>query len=375
MALPKVTLATPARSRASHIPGYYEGFVEKQDSETKDYKKFWTVLRGNHLCFQVTSREPTYLERVDLDEFISMEDDNKDKSQPGAKLTLRLKRRKLKLRMDSVEAREEWKGFIHTVVKLEIPKLSLLPGQIQRLLAMRDEEIDRRAKLTISSPPRKQEQESSQDFYDDVENTLPSCYHKVSRVEAEMVLERNSELGNILLRPGSDNKNFSITVRQVVNGVVSVRHYRVRCSDNGYIIDVDQGILQSSLQGVIDHFVKYTNGILKPLDNSQDYEEHLTILKRDNESGEVINEELPAANTGPSPPSKPGKKALRPSKPSPAPPDRPDDYPERSIPPIPPKVSKDIFGLSTDASQELHEKLMKRRKYIEASESKAKLNP
>lgn len=43
------------------------------------------------------------------------------------------------------------------------------------------------------------------------------CYHNVSRLEAMILLERESKRGNLLLRPGT-NGNFSVTTRQDMDG-------------------------------------------------------------------------------------------------------------------------------------------------------------
>lgn len=45
-----------------------------------------------------------------------------------------------------------------------------------------------------------------------------SCYEAVSRTEAEILLERHPDKGNLLLRPGRDGSSFAITTRQNLNG-------------------------------------------------------------------------------------------------------------------------------------------------------------
>lgn len=45
-----------------------------------------------------------------------------------------------------------------------------------------------------------------------------SCFEKVSRSEAEVLLERYPDRGNLLLRPGRDGTSFAVTTRQDLNG-------------------------------------------------------------------------------------------------------------------------------------------------------------
>lgn len=49
----------------------------------------------------------------------------------------------------------------------------------------------------------------------------PRCFLQVSRLEAQLLLERYPECGNLLLRPGGDGKDsVSVTTRQILNGCV-----------------------------------------------------------------------------------------------------------------------------------------------------------
>ncbi|XP_072449929.1 signal-transducing adaptor protein 1-like isoform X2 [Chiloscyllium punctatum] len=271
---------------------------------TDKYKKYWAVLRGNHLYFQVTCRDPMYIEKINLDDFVAVvSEDNHDMDLQATNLTLKLKQGDVKLKTDSLESREQWKGFIHTVAKLEIPKLDLLPGQFHRLNEVLEEEIKQRRKSTPPPlPARPVTPDPVQDVYDDVEN-LPSCYYKISRVEAEVMLEKNMENGNFLMRPGSDNKSIAITTRQMFKHKPLVKHYRVHCAENGYVIEVEGGILCSSKQEVINYFVHHTNGILKPLERSMDYEVNMSFVQEDAESGEVIHQKPLKAPTNTSAPA------------------------------------------------------------------------
>lgn len=47
----------------------------------------------------------------------------------------------------------------------------------------------------------------------------PRCFLKVSRLEAQLLLERYPECGNLLLRPSGDGAGgVSVTTRQMLNG-------------------------------------------------------------------------------------------------------------------------------------------------------------
>lgn len=47
----------------------------------------------------------------------------------------------------------------------------------------------------------------------------PSCFLKVSRLEAQLLLERYPDCGNLLLRPSGDGgDDVSVTTRQTLNG-------------------------------------------------------------------------------------------------------------------------------------------------------------
>lgn len=44
------------------------------------------------------------------------------------------------------------------------------------------------------------------------------CFRPVSRTEAEVLLERHPDCGNMLLRPGRDGTSLAVTTRQDLNG-------------------------------------------------------------------------------------------------------------------------------------------------------------
>ncbi|XP_078280104.1 signal-transducing adaptor protein 1-like isoform X2 [Rhinoraja longicauda] len=227
---------------------------------------------------------------------MSVEDDEIYPNNLQHILILKLKSGDIKLKADSLESQEQWKSFIHTVTKLEIPNLILLPGQIWRLREVLEQEIKRRRKLTSSPPPLPPVQSTTPELvqknYDDVENVRLSCFYKVTRMEAESLLAKNIEFGNLLMRPSSDDRDLSVSTRQAFNNGTIVKHYRIRCVDSGYIIDIDEGVLCNSRQEIVEYFIQQTNGVLKPLEIPTDYEINLIIVEEDAESGELIHRKL-----------------------------------------------------------------------------------
>uniref|UniRef100_A0A8D0GYE9 Signal transducing adaptor family member 2 n=1 Tax=Sphenodon punctatus TaxID=8508 RepID=A0A8D0GYE9_SPHPU len=239
--------AKPKPSLPSH---YYEGFLEKKGPLEKDYKKFWTGLRGLALYFYNTNRDTQYVETIDLTDFVSLTEESATAGE-GLRFSLKLRNGEVKLKVENLESREMWKGFILTVVELKVPSsLTLLPGHIYMMSEALDKEQERRSKLAFSSP---------------------SCFYKVSRTEAQVLLEKNEDSGNMLLRPGGDGKSVSVTTRQVVNGNVALKHYRVNQLGQEYIVDVEQPYRCSSLAGVVDYFVSNTNKALVPLCLDESY--------------------------------------------------------------------------------------------------------
>ncbi|CAG04847.1 unnamed protein product [Tetraodon nigroviridis] len=123
-----------------------------------------------------------------------------------------LEKRSFRDKVPSAEARELWKGFIHSVTELSLPSsLNLLPGQIHML----KEAIEQEKERTKSLPPPAA---ASSDLYVQPQADMPACYYNVSRLEAMLLLERESEKGNLLLRPGRNGSSFAVTTRQDLDG-------------------------------------------------------------------------------------------------------------------------------------------------------------
>ncbi|KAJ3599828.1 hypothetical protein NHX12_033782 [Muraenolepis orangiensis] len=121
-------MATGGRRRSTPPHLYYEGYLEKKTFRDK------------------------YVEKLDLTDFLSvMDDSSRDPKLDSAKFNLHLKRdRHFKLTAPSLEARELWKGYIQSIVKLSVPSsLNLLPGQIHNLKKAVEQERERRNMLDL----------------------------------------------------------------------------------------------------------------------------------------------------------------------------------------------------------------------------------
>uniref|UniRef100_A0A3P8YHJ9 SH2 domain-containing protein n=1 Tax=Esox lucius TaxID=8010 RepID=A0A3P8YHJ9_ESOLU len=318
-------MAATKRARRYQIPYcYYEGFLEKRSFQDKASlclsiqvsRKLWTCLCGNTLLFFNNSKENTYVEKLDLSEFISLKDDcSRDKNLEAAKLILHMKDREIKITAPSLETRELWKGFIYSVVELSVPdSLNLLPGQIHMLRETVEAERERRK--TAHPAPAATAVASSSNLYLSLIEDMPACYHPVSRTEAEMVLEKHPESGNLLLRPGRDGASFAVSTRQELCGSI-FRHYRVsRTQDGAFAIDLETPIHCDTLHDVISCLVEKTGGALTPFIMEGTYEESITFVHVNEENGERREENsveftrrAPTPSvTVPAPPPKPGQR-------------------------------------------------------------------
>uniref|UniRef100_F6VND4 Signal transducing adaptor family member 2 n=1 Tax=Ornithorhynchus anatinus TaxID=9258 RepID=F6VND4_ORNAN len=260
-------------------------------------RKFWAGLQGLTLYFYNNIRDPQYVEKVDLETFVSLTDDaprtglGGSPRDGGTWLCLSLRNQELLLKVESLEAREMWKGFILTVVEMKVPSdLTLLPGHKYMMAEALAKEEERRA------------------------HEIPHCFLKVSRLEAQLLLERYPECGNLLLRPGSDRAGISVTTRQMLNGTEVVRHYKVKQEGQLYIIDVEEPFSCSSLWAVVNYFVSNTKKALVPFQMDEDYEKVIGFVESNKENGESS---WTASKSFPPPAASSPGDAPRPSVPSP----------------------------------------------------------
>ncbi|XP_059499539.1 signal-transducing adaptor protein 1-like isoform X1 [Stegostoma tigrinum] len=274
------------REKITSLPLYYDGVLWKKSSKDKTFQRYWSELRGSSIFFYCDEKESMYTERLDLQNFVSIGDDNSGgKNSQAASFQLQLINEQVKLKAENVETREEWKGYITVVSQLDIPRdLTLLPGQMLCL-----EEVVKQEKLRQSSAPVRPElqrflvEKPDSEFYDDVLTSMPACFYKISRNEAEAILERHPENGNLILRPSTENTNYSITTLTTKYSRRVIKHYKVTCEDNGFVIWVNYPVTCKSLQEVIDHFIKETSGALKPYIESDVYADKIDVSKNPND--------------------------------------------------------------------------------------------
>ncbi|XP_078115465.1 signal-transducing adaptor protein 1-like [Sander vitreus] len=300
-----------ARQRSQLPTCYYEGYLEKRSFEDKTSRKLWTSLCGNTLFFFNDMRDTGYIEKVELSGFISITDDgSQDRNLDAARFILQMKDINVKFTASNAESRELWKGYIQSVAELSVPSsLTLLPGQIHMLKEAVEKEKER--KRNVAQPAV-----LNHCAYISFQADMPACYHHVSRLEAELLLEKEAKRGNLLLRPGSNGTSLAVSTRQDLEGSV-FRHYRVtRKHKGGFAIDVDNPVPCATLHDVINYLVEKTDRVLIPLIIEEAYEKNITFIRTD-DNGEMS---VQCASSNLIPPSLPSKQvAPRVPTPKPAP--------------------------------------------------------
>ncbi|VCX40264.1 unnamed protein product, partial [Gulo gulo] len=152
---------------------------------------------------------------------------------------------------------------------MSVPQhVSLLPGQVIRLQEVLEREKKRRIE-TEQTPSSAVEKKEPTEDYADVLSPMPACFYTVSRKEATEMLEKNPSLGNMILRPGSDSKSYSITIRQEID-MPRIKHYKVMSVGKNYTIELEKPVTLPNLFSVIDYFMKETRGNLRPFIYSTD---------------------------------------------------------------------------------------------------------
>lgn len=259
------------RATITALPLYYSGHLFKKHAGDKDFKKFYGELRGPVLFLYENDTQDTYSERLDLDQLKSMHLDSPFHKTTPAIFTFSTSTKEVQLKMDNPDTGEEWRGYILTVVKKEIPSaLRLLPGQILQL----QEALALEKKRTTSGPnpplpPRPP-------FLNNPNQGMPECFFSVSRQEAEQMLVKNPEYGSIILRPSSRANNYGLTLRQLTSSGPVLKNYRVTSIPNsGFIIELDSPVKVSSLNEVINYVLKKTEYRLQPYTLSEPYDTKL----------------------------------------------------------------------------------------------------
>nr|KAF6393898.1 signal transducing adaptor family member 1 [Pipistrellus kuhlii] len=257
------------RLKITALPLYFEGFLLVKRSEHQEYKQYWTELRGTTLFFYNDRKSTIYIDKLDIIDLTCLNEQNStDKN--CAKFTLVLPKEEVQLKTENTESGEEWRGFILTITELSVPQhVSLLPGQVIRLHEVLEREKKRRIETERLPNTSLEEEREPVEDYVDVLNPMPACFYPVSRKEATEMLEKNPSLGNMILRPGSDSRNFSITIRQEID-MPRIKHYKVMSAGKNYTIELEKPVTLPNLFSVIDYFMKETRGNLRPFIYSTD---------------------------------------------------------------------------------------------------------
>ncbi|NXX15860.1 STAP1 protein, partial [Podargus strigoides] len=247
------------RQRVTGLPLYCQGYLSVRHSRYQEFRVYWTELRGTMLFFYDDKKAPTYSQKLDISALTSATNVYQDENG-SAQFLLMLSNGELELKASDCECGKEWKSFILTVTKLSVPPdESLLPGQLTRMHEVLEKEKKRRITLNdCSSTSLNRKSPPSSTL-----TTMPACFYAVSRQEATEMLEKNPSCGNLILRPGSDSKNYAITIRHKL-GAPHVKHYKVTSEGTTYVIELERQVTLPSLQDVVSYFVTQTQGSLKP---------------------------------------------------------------------------------------------------------------
>ncbi|XP_034546442.1 signal-transducing adaptor protein 1-like [Notolabrus celidotus] len=268
------------RETITALPLYHAGHLQKKNSTEKDFKKFFGELRGTTLFLYKDDTQDAYTEKMDLENLKSMELKGSFQKNVPAVFTLNLHSEEMHLKIGNPDSGMEWKGYILTVTKKEIPKnMMLLPGQRIKLQDVLTQERKRNPTQRPPLPPRPDiphadppSPPTSKDKPDLTTSEMPGCFYDVTRDEAERMLEENPEYGNIILRPSTLANNYALTLRQQKPSGTIKRNFRVTSTKSGLVIELDVPVTVSSLNEVVNYFLEKTEYRLQPYRKSQHYD-------------------------------------------------------------------------------------------------------
>lgn len=271
------------RETITALPLYHAGHLQKKNSTEQDFKRFYGELRGATLFLYTDDTQDTYTESVDLEKLKSLDFDGTYMNKMPTGFTLKLHTDELQLKMDNPDAAGEWRVYILTVNKREIPRdLLLLPGQKMKLEDVLA--IERRRKSGGERPPLPPRPDFSheeipksypskpKDEPDNATPEMPACFFDVTRDEAVKMLEENPECGSIILRPSTLANNYALTLRQLKPGGAVLKNFRVTSTKSGFVIELDVPVTVPSLDHVVDYFLEKTEYRLQPYRISQPYD-------------------------------------------------------------------------------------------------------
>ncbi|KFV18619.1 Signal-transducing adaptor protein 1, partial [Tauraco erythrolophus] len=244
------------RQRITGLPLYFQGYLSVRHSRCQEFRVYWTELRGTMLFFYDDKKAPTYSQKLDISALTSATNVCPEENG-SAQFILMLLDGELELKANDCECGKEWKGFILTVTKMSVPPdESLLPEQLTRMHEVLEKEKKRRTMVKNCSSTSMTRSSSPSSTL----TTMPVCFYAVSRQQATEMLEKNPSCGNLILRPGSESKNYAITIRHKLD----FKHYKVVSKGTSYIIELERRVTLPSLQDVVNYFVTQTQGHLEP---------------------------------------------------------------------------------------------------------------
>ncbi|XP_053284009.1 signal-transducing adaptor protein 1 [Pleuronectes platessa] len=269
------------RETITALPLYYSGQLWKKNTSEKDFKNYYGELRGATLFLYNDESQDTYIEKLDLEQLTSMESNCPYQRKTPTIFTLSLHTEEVQLKMDNPYTGEEWRAYILTMVKREIPgDLQLLPGQMMLLLDALAREKRRNPPASHPPlPPRPSFLPSStsspssqpaEDHPDYITPDQPACFFDVTRQEAERMLEANPEYGGIIIRPSSFNNIYAVTIRRLTPRGPLMKNYRVACTNTGYVIELLPPVTVSSMNEVLKYFIEKTQS--RPYATSEPYD-------------------------------------------------------------------------------------------------------
>ncbi|KAM9376029.1 signal-transducing adaptor protein 1-like [Pholidichthys leucotaenia] len=261
------------RATITALPLYYSGSLLKKRSKEKEFKKYYGELRGTALFLYTDDTQETYTEKLDLEQLKSMELNSPYKKKTPTTFTLIMKTEQVELKMENADRGEEWRGYIMTVVKKQIPgKLQLLPGQILKLEEVLAEEKKRNYPSSRPPLPPRPSFLSSPVYVSFKMSSLFRCFFDVTRKEAERMLDANPEYGSIILRPSTMPNNYAVTLRQIMSSGPVKKNYRLTATTSGFVIELDTPVTVPTLEDVIKYFLEKTEYRLHPYMASQPYD-------------------------------------------------------------------------------------------------------
>ncbi|XP_034454157.1 signal-transducing adaptor protein 1-like [Hippoglossus hippoglossus] len=257
------------RATITALPLYYSGQLLKKNTSEKDFKNYYGELRGATLFLYEDESQTTYIEKLDLEQLTSMQSNCPYQRKTPTIFTLSLHTEEVQLKIDNPYTGAEWRAYILTMVKKEIPgDLQLLPGQ--KMLLLDALETERRRNSTASHPPlpprpsflpsstSSPSSQPADDHPDYMTPDLPACFFDVTRQEAERMLEANPEYGGIILRPSRLNNIYAVTIRQLTPRGPVMKNYRVACTNPGFVMELLTPVTVSSLNEVLKYFIEKT---------------------------------------------------------------------------------------------------------------------